>query len=166
MAVHMCDGGILFRFPWRDGRVRVADRNREGHFRRREALLLFSGPDFRSLPSPRLSREITPSVARETPNSTVGNAAAEIESSVARWLKAFRPGRRCVRIFERQYYTCEMITGRITSLAMHTRALVHAPDARWRLHRFVLAAQVLNWPCWHIFVENKFDRMFPVIYVL
>jgi hypothetical protein len=53
------------------------------------------------------------------------------------------PPGRCVRIFERQYFTCEMITGRITSLAMHTRTVLHDPAVRWSLHRFVLVAQVL-----------------------
>ena len=50
-------------------------------------------------------------------------------------------GGRCLRIYERQYFTCEMITGRITSLAMHARAALRDPAARWSLHRFVLAAQ-------------------------
>jgi hypothetical protein len=35
-----------------------------------------------------------------------------------------------------------MITGRITSLAMHTRTVLHDPAVRWSLHRFVLVAQV------------------------
>ena len=49
--------------------------------------------------------------------------------------------RRCLRIFERQYFTCEMITGRITSLAMHSRTIIRSPAERWSLHRLILVAQ-------------------------
>jgi hypothetical protein len=47
----------------------------------------------------------------------------------------------CNRILEKQYFSSQLIYGRITSLAMHSRSVLLSPADRWNLQRFILAAQ-------------------------
>ena len=46
------------------------------------------------------------------------------------------------KILEKQYFSSQIIVGRVTSLAMHTKAVVQTPRNRWNLQRYILSAQV------------------------
>ena len=52
----------------------------------------------------------------------------------------------CNRILDKQYFSSQTIVGRITSLAMHSRSVIHSTVDRWNLQRLILAAQnVFYW---------------------